>query len=194
MGLSKLTKFQKGRLPPPTASVRSLPVNHNRRHPSITSVISDYSGRSTPPISLARVDEEKPNASRRIIFPKDDFFGLSQMMSIIELRSPKGESELLFGMPIDLESLHPDIREIYAPAFKQLEDIDKVCLFCYDLITPYNKLSSGPRWIFSPLACWCILECKSYLSILTIYIAPDFVAAHLILYIFLAETLGTLNH
>jgi hypothetical protein len=121
----------------PTASLRSHPINHNRRHPSITSVISDYSGRSTPPVSLARVDEEKPTASRRIFLPKDDF-GLSQMMSIIEFKATKTKTkeappphpvdELLFGVPIDLESLHPDIREIYAPAFKQLEEIDKVCL------------------------------------------------------------------
>jgi hypothetical protein len=119
----------------PTASLRSHLVNHNRRHPSITSVISDYSGRSTPPVSLAPVDEEKPTAPRRIIFPKDDF-GLSQMMSIIDFKatktkakeaSPHPVEELLFGVPIDIESLHPDIREIYAPAFKHLEEIDKVC-------------------------------------------------------------------
>lgn len=121
----------------PTASLRSHPVNHNRRHPSITSVLSDYSGRSTPPVSLAPVDEEIPTAPRRVYLPKDDF-GLSQMMSIIEFKATKSKTkeaspphpvdELLFGVPIDLESLHPDIREIYAPAFKQLEELDKVCL------------------------------------------------------------------
>ena len=129
----------------PTASLRSHLVNHNRRQASITSVISDYSGRSTPPANLARVDEEEiPITSRRIVLPKDDF-GLSQMMSIIEFKATKPRAketpppphpvdELLFGVPIDLESLHPDIREIYAPSFKQLEELDKVCAFCYDLI------------------------------------------------------------
>lgn len=119
----------------PTAGLRSLP-NHTRRHPSITSVISDYSGRSTPPLNLTRVEEEEPTASRRIILPKDDF-GLSRMMSIIEYRAAKVKvketppphpvDELLFGVPIDIESLHPDIRDIFAPSFKKLEEIDKVC-------------------------------------------------------------------
>lgn len=131
--------------------IRSLPILHNRRHPSITSVISDYSGRSTPPSSLARVDEEKTRtAPRRIILPKDDF-GLSQMMSIIEYKAtkskPKGAppphpvDELLFGVPLDLESLHPDIREIYAPSFRQLEEIDKVCQFLIVRLPCHDKLS-----------------------------------------------------
>ena len=34
--------------------------------------------------------------------------------------------ELLFGREIDQEKLHPKIREIYSPAFKQLEEMDDV--------------------------------------------------------------------
>ncbi|KIL57768.1 hypothetical protein M378DRAFT_200701 [Amanita muscaria Koide BX008] len=33
---------------------------------------------------------------------------------------------ILFGRPIDVESLHPSVREIYSSAFQQLEEMDKV--------------------------------------------------------------------
>ena len=37
--------------------------------------------------------------------------------------------ELLFGAPMDLDSLHPQVRDIYASGFKQLEEMDKVYEF-----------------------------------------------------------------
>jgi len=133
----------------PTAGLRSSPLSHNRRHPSITSVISDYSGRATPPVNLPPVDEEKTRPPRRVVLPKDDF-GISQMMSIIEFKAlkPKGKErppphpvdELLFGVPVELDSLHPEIREIYAPAFKQLEEIDKVTL----IFLPFSSILRCP--------------------------------------------------
>ncbi|KDR74222.1 hypothetical protein GALMADRAFT_157490 [Galerina marginata CBS 339.88] len=128
------------------------PAVGSRRNPSIASVISDYSdrGRGTPdrergtpptPSSLSRVDEKarsspKTQQKRKMVMPKDDF-GLSQMMAIIEYKAsasvPKKlkepmhpVDELLFGAPLDLEGLHPLVREIYAPGFKQLEEMDKV--------------------------------------------------------------------
>ena len=75
---------------------------------------------------------------RRIRIPKDDF-GLSHMMAIIECKSSQPRAamlppplhpadELLFGRPIDLEGLHPSVKEIYGPGFKQLEEFDKVCV------------------------------------------------------------------
>jgi hypothetical protein len=33
---------------------------------------------------------------------------------------------MLFGRPVDLASLHPKIRDVYADAFKQMDDMDKV--------------------------------------------------------------------
>ena len=60
------------------------------------------------------------------------------MMAIIEYKASKPKvtprpldpvDELLFGAPLDLESLHPQAREIYASGFKQLEEMDKVCMF-----------------------------------------------------------------
>ncbi|KAF9530938.1 hypothetical protein CPB83DRAFT_874859 [Crepidotus variabilis] len=136
----------------PTAGTRMSPAptgNHTRRNPSIASVISsEYStGRGTPvQYTLPRVEEETTSRTmkgtqpqsrqqRRVVLPKDDF-GLTQMMSIIEYKAlpPKTKEkppqhpvdEMLFGAPIEPEYLHPDIREIYAPAFKQLEEMDKI--------------------------------------------------------------------
>jgi hypothetical protein len=136
----------------PTAAARVTPmgpVPNTRRNPSVASIMSDQSGRGTPPAqsNLARVEEEKSAAARgtpksqqqqqrRLVIPKDNF-GISQMMAIIEYKASKPQKPLppqdpvdalLFGRPVDLESLHPQVREIYEPAFKQLEDIDKVCV------------------------------------------------------------------
>jgi hypothetical protein len=80
-------------------------------------------------------------------------FGFNEMMAIIELRahsmslssptmktSARGGAggfgaleplhpadELLFGREMDLERLHPSVREIYSGSFKMMEDMDKVC-------------------------------------------------------------------
>ena len=58
------------------------------------------------------------------------------MMAIIELaglqdRPPPLESvhpidEMLFGRQINVDELHPAIREVYAPTFKQLDEMDQV--------------------------------------------------------------------
>jgi hypothetical protein len=79
--------------------------------------------------------------------PKDDF-GIENMMAVIECRAAlmtqQGQTasqiyiktplppldpvdEILFGRTIDLESLHPRVRDIYAGGFKQLEEMDKAC-------------------------------------------------------------------
>jgi len=70
---------------------------------------------------------------KRPYLPKDDF-GLSHMMTLIQLAgsSPKppmppldAVDELLFGRKLDMETLHPQIRDIFSESFKQLEAIDK---------------------------------------------------------------------
>jgi len=113
------------------------------RNPSIASVLSDLSGYRTP---TSRMPNESPDGSprsaatpkpqrKRPYFPKDDF-GLSHMMTIIQLRGslPKQPvspmdpvEEMLFGRKLDMESLHPQARDIFSESFKQLEAIDKVC-------------------------------------------------------------------
>ena len=118
---------------------------NNRRNPSI---VSDNSGRSNPvrsQSSLHRVDERvkeiTPNTTPRSqqrwpVIPKDDF-GHASMIAIIEYKGLKPRQqppvppldpvdELLFGAPLDLDSLHPQVRDIYASGFKQLEEMDKV--------------------------------------------------------------------
>jgi hypothetical protein len=113
--------------------------SHDRQQ-SLTSVMSDSSlYRATSPASTIpsrsmaqTITEETP----RVVLPKDDF-GLSQMLAIIELRAttaPKSEpppldpvEELLFGRDVDIDSLHPQIRDIYASSFKDLEEMDTVC-------------------------------------------------------------------
>ena len=68
--------------------------------------------------------------------PKDDF-GVTQMMAVIEARAMISKKsslppldpvdDLLFGREIDIDSLHPKIKEIYADSFKQLDEMDRVC-------------------------------------------------------------------
>ncbi|CAK5265339.1 unnamed protein product [Mycena citricolor] len=97
----------------------------SRRQPSVTSlVLDDVSGHVSP----AKLTQ------KRVAIPHDDF-GVSHMMAIISLRGSVSRKplapldtvdELLFGRPMDVTSLHPKIRSIYADAAKDLDDIDKL--------------------------------------------------------------------
>jgi hypothetical protein len=70
----------------------------------------------------------------KLTLPKDDF-GVSHMMAIIELaglqdKPPPPEpmhpiDEMLFGRSINVDELHPAIRDVYAPTFKQLNEMDQ---------------------------------------------------------------------
>lgn len=139
----------------------------SRRNPSISSVMSDQSGGRGTPLqqsNLGRVEER--SASRavtaapksqhpRLVIPKDDF-GLAHMMAIIEYKALKPRKvekpldpvdALLFGRPVDLESLHPAAREVYGPEFKYLEEIDKVCVSSFLLLL----------WVY--LKCFLLSRC-----------------------------------
>ncbi|KAG1731996.1 uncharacterized protein EDB91DRAFT_1206247 [Suillus paluster] len=110
------------------------------RQSSIASVMSEVSMYATPtgqlisPPETPRIETApKPQIVKRPYIPKDDF-GVSHMMAIIEIAgsAPKAPQtsvhpvdELLFGKPVDVMSLHPDIQEIYAGAFQQLDEMDK---------------------------------------------------------------------
>ncbi|KAG6917945.1 hypothetical protein DXG01_000383 [Tephrocybe rancida] len=134
---------------PGTTTPTGKPSGHDRRHPSIASVMSDLSGYATPPThndelldedaldSPRSVTTPKPQSQqqRRPVIPHDDF-GVAHMLTIIEYKDAKPKTPLpplnpvdalLFGRPLDLQALHPQIRDIYAPTFKQLEEMDKVC-------------------------------------------------------------------
>jgi hypothetical protein len=132
---------QDSRGPRPRTNTPSASKPSTRRNPSIASVMSDMSGYVTP---ASRMLSESPDGStrsvsipkpqrKRLYIPKDDF-GLSHMMTIIQLSgsSPKPPvppmdpvDELLFGRELDIESLHPQVRDIYAESFNQLEAMDK---------------------------------------------------------------------
>jgi len=78
---------------------------------------------------------------RTPVIPKDDF-GISHMMAIIEYKAAQAKNqenkeqekqrsvdvvqERLFGTPVDLDKLHPQVRGIYEGGFKMLEEMDKV--------------------------------------------------------------------
>ena len=73
--------------------------------------------------------------TRKPVLPKDDF-GVGNMMAVIEYRAARPKptvppldpvDEILFGRPIDTAALHPEVRNIYAASFKELEEVDKVC-------------------------------------------------------------------
>lgn len=122
------------------SSKQGANVSRPPRQSSIASVMSEVSMYATPtgqlisPPETPRTDNVvKPQIPKRPYIPKDDF-GLSHMMAIIEIAgsAPKVPQpsvhpvdESLFGKPIDVTTLHPDIQEIYAGAFQQLDEMDK---------------------------------------------------------------------
>jgi hypothetical protein len=123
------------------SSKQGINASRSLRQSSIASVMSEVSMYATPtgqlisPPETPRTDAApKPRIPKRPYIPKDDF-GLSQMMAIIEIAgsAPKPPQasvhpidQSLFGTPIDMTTIHPDIQEIYAGAFQQLDEMDKV--------------------------------------------------------------------
>jgi hypothetical protein len=87
---------------------------------------------SSPDTPPAPSRTKKP---QRFVLPKDDF-GLAQMMAIIEFKDKPAKpldlppldpvDELFFGRDIDLDTLHPQIRDIYSSTFKELDEMDAV--------------------------------------------------------------------
>ena len=124
----------------PTSGSRSrgYPAPHERQA-SFASAVSDYrtaTPSSPPPMggmaAMPAPKDDKP----KLILPKNDF-GLNEMMAVIEMRASLNNKipehkpldpveEMLFGKPIEPHALHPDIRDIYASTFKQLEEMDQV--------------------------------------------------------------------
>jgi len=119
------------------------------RNASIASVMSsELSAGYTTPIS--HLPGETPDASPRDLttpkppaprpfLPKDDF-GIDYMMAMIDMKAtmPRDPTpqpldhvdEILFGRKLDIESVHPQLRDIYAGSFKELEAMDKTLDDC----------------------------------------------------------------
>jgi len=132
-----------GRSTPQQQQPIQAPLAPHLRQVSINSVTTDTSGYrtavgspvATSPLQLIKPGPVKQQRKPKLTLPKDDF-GVSHMMAIIELaglqdKPPPPESvhpidEMLFGRPINVDELHPAIREVYAPTFKQLDEMDQV--------------------------------------------------------------------
>lgn len=83
---------------------------------------------ASQPASQTRLAVKRP-----YICPND--FGVGHMLAIIEIagtvvKPPEPPlhpvEEMLFGKSIEVQTLHPEIREIYSGAFQQLDEMDKV--------------------------------------------------------------------
>lgn len=129
----------------PTAQRPGVIPPHNRQQ-SIASMMSDTSVYQNATAGNARSAPEKS----RMIIPKDDF-GFTHMMNIIEVKATRYKKpelppmdpvdELLFGRHFDIESLHPRIKDVYSSTFKQLDEMDKVCL----IVTSYQQQYLYPQ-------------------------------------------------
>ena len=63
--------------------------------------------------------------------------------------------EMLFGRSIEVQSLHPDIREIYSGAFQQLDEMDKVSAPKAFTMGPCRTdLQCGRCWTNTFNRCW----------------------------------------
>jgi hypothetical protein len=133
--VSTEAKHAKPRATPPAAGAKTTPGS--KRQPSIASVMSDLSGYATPPTTVPGSGSPRslttPHPQRRRPYLDNDDFGVAHMLAIIEVagavpRAPAKPLDaldaLLFGRSVDVEALHPQVRGVYADAFKQLDDMD----------------------------------------------------------------------
>ncbi|THV05646.1 hypothetical protein K435DRAFT_961099 [Dendrothele bispora CBS 962.96] len=119
-----------------------------RRNPSSASAISDMSGYITAnsnPYSASSAGHSGAATPVPKVSPKQlnipgakGDFGVSHMMAVIEYRALAGKpkvgiaersdpvEEMLFGKKLDLDALHPKIRDVYAASFKEMEEMDKL--------------------------------------------------------------------
>jgi hypothetical protein len=137
------TEVSRSRSTTPTATGVSNNQAHKQYQPSIESILSDTTSdyrtaASGTPLAMASMRSAMsptPPAIKKPRLPKDDF-GISEMLAIIQSRAdlskppPKPEPDeidkLLFGTPLDIESVHPKLRDIYAPTFQKMKELDSV--------------------------------------------------------------------
>ena len=132
-----------GRSTPQQQQPIQAPLAPHLRQVSINSTTTDTSGYrtavgspvTTSPSLLVKPGPVRQQRKPKLTLPKDDF-GVSHMMAIIELAGLQDKpqppesvhpiDEMLFGQQINVDELHPAIREVYAPTFKQLDEMDQV--------------------------------------------------------------------
>ncbi|KAJ3729959.1 hypothetical protein DFJ43DRAFT_1082981 [Lentinula guzmanii] len=128
------------------------PIERERSTPTPTSAPSSShplipltSPSPSAPIPPSQQQWKTPPPAKRPppIHTKEDF-GVSHMLAVIECRAmqpkaaikPGGRydrdvavdpvNDMLFGRPIDMDSLHPKIRDIYADSFKRMAEMDEM--------------------------------------------------------------------
>ncbi|KIK62074.1 hypothetical protein GYMLUDRAFT_73034 [Collybiopsis luxurians FD-317 M1] len=127
------------RSPTARSTPRSTPTPTSAARASTpTSAPTTPSAPVPPPQPQTKV---APTTKRPPIHTKEDF-GVSHMLAVIEYRAtqrnpmikPGGGrteivdpvDEMLFGRSIDMDSLHPKVKEIYADSFKKMAEMDEV--------------------------------------------------------------------
>ncbi|KAL5513124.1 BUD14 [Sanghuangporus vaninii] len=125
-----------------TPTVASDTPSHHQYQPSIESVLSDVSSdyrtaASATPVANApsrlAMSPSPIQGAKRPRIPKGEF-GLTEMLAVIHSKamlgkepappSPDEVDKLFFGTPIDPETVHPQIRDVYAGTFKKMKEID----------------------------------------------------------------------
>ncbi|KAI5117770.1 hypothetical protein M0805_003589 [Coniferiporia weirii] len=124
----------------PLASAPPSNTSHRQYQPSIESIMSDISdyrtaasGTPLAMTSIHTVRSPSPLQPKRLRIPKDEF-GLTEMLAIINSKASLGKQppppqpdevdRLLFGTELDAESIHPQIRDVYAGTFKKMKELD----------------------------------------------------------------------
>ena len=141
--------------------------NHRHKQPSVGSVLSEDSSNetSTPstPATTATNHHARSNTPRRgpLILKND--FGVSDMMAIIELGAAINKppppppmdhvDEILFGSRLNLDELHPRVRDVFDETFKQLDDMDRVRRFAFHLSSYSHPRSAIGPSASSPVSC-----------------------------------------
>lgn len=145
MGSSNISESEVSRsrsATPTAAGASSSSQTHKQSQPSIASVLSDTSdyrtAASSTPLAMASMRNmlsPSPPVTKRPKLPKDDF-GLTEMLAIIHSRAdlakpppqpePDDVDKLLFGTPLNIEDVHPKLRDIYAPTYQKMKEIDAV--------------------------------------------------------------------
>ncbi|KAF8830670.1 hypothetical protein HHX47_DHR2001091 [Lentinula edodes] len=120
--------------PTPTSALISAPPLTPLTPPSPSAPVP------TPPYQQLKTPTPTTKRPPPIHIKED--FGVSHILSVIDFRAmkpktlnkPGGRSDndvdpvndMLFGRPIDLDSLHPKIRELYADSFKGMAEMDEI--------------------------------------------------------------------
>ncbi|KAI0352798.1 hypothetical protein OH77DRAFT_1505839 [Trametes cingulata] len=127
--------YQRSHTATPTGRTTRYPIPHERQS-SFASAVSDYrTATPSSPRGPMPSNMQAKEGKQKLVLPKNDF-GLNEMMAVIEMRAALNNKipehtpldpveEMLFGRPLDKDALHPQIRDIYASTFAQLEEMDQ---------------------------------------------------------------------